>query len=220
MERNLLALVTATLVGAACGGPHVGSMLESEFQTALVDEPDGRVSLYSGHLIGDSIARGEDLESLAFRTSFLRVRVPRSLLATTVTAPDLTTFISLEEAYPGVEILLHEFDYSNVKQGRAAMINTSLTPGDPWLSGHAQVTLYPSSRFAGGVHSTKYSGTFPMGVSYTTWGSVGCSVEPGCPALRYDDPDPCRWPLPLPSNWILSPQPNQAATLAEVCGNR
>ena len=80
MERNVLALIGAAFVVAACGGPGPGSMLQSDFQNATVDEPDGRVSLYSGHLIADALARGDDLESPSFMTAFLRVRVPRSFI--------------------------------------------------------------------------------------------------------------------------------------------
>ena len=87
MERSVLALIGATFVVGACGGPEEGSMLQSEYQRAVVYEPDGRVSLYSGHLIADALARGEDLESLSFMTSFLRVRVPRELVDAVPTDP-------------------------------------------------------------------------------------------------------------------------------------
>src|SRR6266481_3020167 len=106
MERTVLALISASCMFAACGGPNYGSLQQAEFQEATVYEPDGRVSLYSGHLIADALARGEDLESLAFMTAFLRVRVPRSLLEIVPAAPDQPVFISLEQAYPGVEIVL------------------------------------------------------------------------------------------------------------------
>ena len=97
MARKVLALIGASFVVAACGGPEDGSMLQADFQRAVVVEPDGRVSLYSGQLIADALARGEDLESVSFMTSFLRVRVPRSLLKTVPPSPGEPVFISLEE---------------------------------------------------------------------------------------------------------------------------
>ena len=219
MERSLLALISATCVVAACGGPKVHSMLQSEFQAAAVDEPDGRVSLYSGHLIADAIARGEDLDSLAFMTAFLRVRVPRSLIETASGAPDQAAYISLEDPYPGVEILLHEFDYASIQHGRVTrMSNTTYIPADPWLTGRAQVLRDASGQLVGGVHIVKYSGTLPLGSSEIEWGMTSCTGQPGCPALRYENPDPCRWPLPLPSNWILDPLMEQPATLEALCG--
>jgi hypothetical protein len=212
MERNVLALIAATFVLAACGGPQQGSMLQSEFQHALVVEPDGRVSFYSGHLIADALARGEDLESLSFRTAFLRVRVPRSLVEMVPTSPTQPVFVSLEQAYPGVEILLHEFDATQVT-------NTTFIPADPWLSGHAQVQHDLSGALVGGAHIVKYSGTLPLGTSDTSWGMTSCTGQAGCPPLRYEKPDPCLWPLPLPANWIVAPAPGEPATIEALCHN-
>jgi hypothetical protein len=218
MGRSTLALIGATLVVAACGAPENGSMLQAEFQTAVVDEPDGRVSLYSGHLIADALERGEDLESLSFMTAFLRVRVPRSLLDMVPTAPSRPVFISLEQDYPGVEILLHEFDYASTVGGRATqMTNATFIPADPWLTGHAQVLYDLSGALVGGAHIVKYSGTLPLGVTDTNWGMPPCAGQPGCPSLRYENPNPCLWPLPLPTNWILAPQQDGPQTLDALC---
>src|SRR5688572_27031132 len=135
MKPSLLALIGTMFVVAACGGPEVGSMLQAEHQTAVVDEPDGRVSLYSGNLIADALARGEDVESLSFMTSFLRVRVPRELVDMVPPSPDQPVIISLEQAYPGVEILLHKYDYTTLVNGRATrMTNEAFIPGGPWLT--------------------------------------------------------------------------------------
>ena len=218
MERKVMALIGASFVVAACGGPEDGSMLQADFQTAVVDEPDGRVSLYSGHLIADALARGEDLESLSFMTSFLRVRVPRSLVDTVPLAPDQPVFISLEQSYPGVEILLHKFDYTTVVNGRATrMTNETFIPADPWLTGRAQVLRDPSGALIGGVHIVKYSGTLPLGMAYISWGMTSCTGQPGCPSLRYEHSDPCRWPLPLPATWTLEPLQGEPRTLEDLC---
>jgi hypothetical protein len=222
MERRVLVLIGATFVVAACGGPKVGGMLQSDFQVAAVDEPDGRVSLYSGHLIADALARGEDLESLSFMEAFLRVRVPRSLLEMVPTSLGQPVFISLEQAYPGVEILLHEFDYTTVAQGPTTptftMTNTTFVPADPWLTGHAQVLHDdPSGALVGSAHIVKYSGTLPLGRAETLWGMSSCTGQLGCPPLRYENPVPCLWPLPLPTSWILTPQPDGPQTLDALC---
>ena len=220
MGRNVLALVGVTLVGAACGGPQTGSMLQSEFQHAVVDEPDGRVSLYSGHLIADALAGGGDLESLSFMTAFLRVRVPRSLVEMALTSHPRPVFISLEQAYPGVEILLHELDDTTGRDGRATqMTNTTFTPADPWLTGHAQVLSDSSGVLVGGAHIMKYSGTLPLGTADISWGMASCTGQLGCPSLRYADTNPCRWPLPLPANWILAPPQDGPQTLDVLCQN-
>ena len=221
MERNVLALIGVTLLAAACSGPPgPGSMLQSEYQTAVVDEPDGRVSLYSGQLIADALARGDDLESLSFMTTFLRVRVPRSLIEMVPTLPDRPIFVSLERLQPGVEILLHEFDTTSAAQGQATrMTNTTFVPADPWLTGHAQVLHDLSGALVGGVHIVKYSGTLPLGNSDTSWGMTSCTGQRGCPALRYANPDPCLWPLPLPTNWTLTPLQGEPATLEALCNN-
>ena len=210
MERNVLALIAATLVVAACGGPGQGSLLQSEFQNALVAEPDGRLSLYSGHLIADALARGDDVESLSFRTAFLRVRVPRSLLEMVPTSPNKPVFVSLEQASPGVEILLHDFEATGVT-------NRTFTPADPWLTGHMQVQHDSSGAWVAGAHIVKYSGTLPLGSSDTSWGATSCTGQPGCPALLYGAPDPCRWPSPLPASWTLAPTPGEPATLGALC---
>jgi hypothetical protein len=218
MERNMLALICATFMVAACSGPEEGSMLEADFQRAVVEEPDGRVSLYSGQLIADALARGEDLESVSFLTSFLRVRVPRSLLDRVPPSPGEPVFISLEEVYPGVEILLHRFDYTTVVAGRATrMMNKTFIPADPWLTGHAQVQHDLSGVLAGGAHIVKYSGTLPMGSANITMGMTSCTGQPGCPLLLYENSDPCRWPLPLPASWTLESLMDGPQTLEALC---
>jgi hypothetical protein len=221
MKRSVLAMIGATFMVAACGGPGDGSMLQSEYQVAAVDEPDGRVSLYSGHLIADALARGDDLESLSFMTAFLRVRVPRSLVDAVPADAPQAVFISLEEAYPGVEILLHEFDLTTLVNGRATrMENTTFIPADPWLTGRAQVLRDEASGvLVGGAHIMKYSGTVPLGSAETIWGMTSCADQPGCPALRYENSDPCRWPSPLPASWTLEPLMGGPDTLDELCGN-
>ncbi len=203
MEGKVLALIGATFAVAACGGPEYGSIPQSEFQTAVVDEPDGRVSLYSGHLIADALARADDVESLSFMTSFLRVRVLRSLIEAVPLAPDQPVFISLEEASPGVEILLHEFDYASVRGGRATqMKNSAFIPADPWLTGHAQVLHDLSGALVGGVNIVKYSRSdTTLSSAHIIWGMTSCTGQAGCPQLLYDNPNPCLWPLPLPASW-------------------
>ena len=222
MERNVLALIGATFVLAACSGPPgPGSMLQSDFQSAVVDEPDGRVSLYSGQLIAEALARGEDLESLSFMTAFLRVRVPRSLIEMVPALPDRPLFVSLERLQPGVEILLHEFDTTSAPQGQATrMTNTTFVPADPWLTGHAQVLHDLSGALVGGAHIVKYSGTLPLGSSDMSWGATSCRGQAGCPALRYENPNPCLWPLPLPTRWVVTPLQGQPATLDALCQTR
>ncbi len=221
MERSILALIGVTFLATACDGPEDGSMLQSDFQVATVDEPDGRVSLDSGHLIADALALGEDLESLSFMTAFLRVRVPR-VLVDAPTELGQAVFISLEQANPGVEILLHQFDATTVVNGRATrMENTTFIPSDPWLTGRAQVLRDdPSGILVGGAHIVKYSGTLPLSSAEHIWGMASCAGQPGCPALRYENPDPCRWPLPLPASWTLEPlMGGPARTLDDLCSN-
>jgi hypothetical protein len=221
MERSVFALIGAIVMVAACSGPEDGSMLQSEFQVAIVDEPDGRVSLYSGHLIADALARSEDLESLSFMTAFLRVRVPRELVDAVPTDPPRAVFISLEQAYPGVEILMHEFDSTTLVNGRATrMENTTFIPADPWLTGRAQVLRDEATGvLVGGAHIMKYSGTVPLGSAEHIWGMTSCADQPGCPALRYENSDPCRWPLPLPASWTLEALMGGPDTLDALCGN-
>jgi hypothetical protein len=221
MERKVLGLIGATFVVAACGAPGTGSMLQSEFQEATVQEPDGRVSLYSGHLIADALARGDDVESPAFATAFLRVRVPRSLLEIVPAALERPIFISLERAYPGVEILLHQLEPTPTQSGPpTSATNTTFTPADPWLTGHAQLLHDLSGALVAGAHIVKYSGTLPLGTADTSWGMPSCTGQRGCPALRYDNPDPCLWPRPLPADWILTPLQGQPSTLDGLCQAR
>lgn len=197
-------------------------MRQSEFQVAAVDEPDGRVSLYSGHLIADALTRGDDVESLSFMTPFLRLRVPRMLVDAVPIELGQAVFISLEQTNPGVEILLHELDLATAANGRATrMKNTTFIPSDPWLTGRAQMRREdPSGVLVGGAHILKYSGTLPLSRAEHIWGMTSCVGQPGCPTLRYDNEDPCRWPLPLPASWTLQPLMGEPARmLDDLCSN-
>ena len=100
------------------------------------------------------------------------------------------------------------------------MKNTPFIPADPWLTGRAQVRRDDASGvLEGSAHIVKYSGTLPLGIAIIGLGLTSCTGEPGCPALRYENQDPCRWPLPLPASWTLVPLMGGPDTLDAVCGN-
>ena len=200
----------------------LGSNLSGEFQYAAIDEPDGGASLYSGFSIADKLAREIDVESLDNRGAFLRVRVPRALLDSVQTSPTGRTIISLEEPYPGVEILMHDFDpeISSVTHepvNLTRMKNTTYVPGQPWLSGRAMVERDDQGQLIGGVNFQTFSNTLPSGSLYLVWGLVDCDGDPVCPRLRYFNPDWCTWPA-VPPGWTLMSSTGEAITLDHACG--
>jgi hypothetical protein len=212
---SLLALLAFPALG--CGSVPGDEYLK---QAALIEDPDGRLSYYSGSRVADKLARGEDPEDVHNLNSFMRVRVPPAMLQDAGASPFRRKIISLEQPYAGFEILHHEADDASFRGNRATrMKNTRYVPGQPWLSGHAILRILDDGTSYAGVHLIAHSGTLPMSGADISWGMTGCRGEPDCPTLRFASPDPCDWP-PLPPGWVLVPLMGQAADLDVICHRR
>jgi hypothetical protein len=174
--------------------------------------------------VAELLQRGVDLEDVHNMNGFLRVRVPASLLQAAGASPRHRKIISLEQPYPGVEILLHQADDSSFMGNRATrMKNTRYLPGQPWLSGHAILRIMDDGTSYAGVHLITHSGTLPGSGADISWGMTGCTGEPDCPPLSFSSTNPCDWP-PLPTGWNLvhqmGPPTGQPVNLDLLCQRR
>jgi hypothetical protein len=231
MRGTVLLLVGASAVVGGCRkecGDETGPT-DPALANAVIQEADGRFALYAGRDIKPRLARGEPVDAPTSLPSFLRVRMPASLLREVHESPRHRRILSLEDPYPGLEITYHTYDHRSAQEDEDHCVrltraeNWVLSPGQPWLSGHVIVQELDDGRNIAGAHLLTYSGTLPLGGADVSEGMVGCSptdpATPDCPPLKYDDPDPCRWP-PLPPGWSLVPLMGQSPDLDVVCGRK
>jgi hypothetical protein len=216
IHQALAVAAFFSLLAVGCGNTGDGYPQ----QEALVEEPDGRLSYYSGSRVAEKLQQGEDLEDIHNLNGFMRVRMPAAMLQDAGASKLRRKIISLEQPYPGFEILFHQPDDSSFQRNRATrMKNTLFIPGQPWLSGHAILRIFEDGTSYAGVHIITHSGTLPGSGADISWGMTSCSGEPDCPVLYYSSSNPCDWP-PLPPGWILVPTMGQSADLDVLCHRR
>jgi len=187
---STLALVVSAL--GACSSTNVGS---AEDNRAIVLEADGSYSFYAGRGVGDAIARGGAVGE-DYPGPFMALKVPASLHDEAVQAPQRVKTVSLEVTDPSIEMIVHL-----MRPGSTAFETLHFHPGDPWVTGYAQVGVGPDDVTMGLFEVVKWnrdtSGTMPNLFSEEIH-TTGLLPDDNMPALQYADGPK----EPLPPNWI------------------
>lgn len=87
--------------------------------------------------IGDLIAHGEVLSDDP-PVAFMRLRVPATLVDAVTASPKRVKTISFEISNLEIEATVHRFMLDPVTKAQT-LTNMVFHPGDPWLTGYAQV---------------------------------------------------------------------------------
>jgi len=185
-----LAMLISAL--GACG-PAAG--VKSENNRAAVLETDGSYTFYAGQGVGDVIASGGAVgEDYAF--GFMALKVPASFYAEALQATQRVKTVSLEVTDPSIEMIVHFLN------PRSTTLETLyFQPGDPWVTGYAQVAVGTDDFTMGYFEVIKWSkdssGTMPNVYSKNIY-TTSLMPDDNKPVLKYADAPT----EPLPPNWI------------------
>jgi hypothetical protein len=188
LKITTLALLILGL--SACGS----NAATPESNRAVVVEADGSYSFYAGRGVGDAVASGRSV-GMDYPHGFMALKVPASLYEEATQAPQKVKTVSLEVPDPSIEMIVHPDPASAVPD------TLYFHPGDPWVTGYAQVGVGTDNFTMGYFEVIKWNkdttGTMPTLYSediYTT----GLLPDDTKPALQYADGPKD----PLPSNWM------------------
>jgi hypothetical protein len=191
-----VALVITTLAIGACGGTSPVETVDQNRGTLIA--ADGSYSFYAGWGVGDVIARGgspgED-----YRNAFTALKVPGAFRDLALQSPEKVRTISLEVEDPSIEIVVHG---AAGDDSTPTLQTIYFHPGDPWVTGYAQVGL-GEDLYVMGLFDVLYwkkadsSGSMPNVLAQQTY-TTGLLPDSDMPVLKY-----ASYPLPepLPPNW-------------------
>jgi hypothetical protein len=196
MNRFILAAsVTLALASGACQDATQAGVRSSRYALA---ESDGTVSLYSGNGVAERIQSGQSLEGL----TFMKLRVSASLVDRARSSSSRVVSVSLEEASADVIEIQSTRTMASAKPDSNELEIVTFRPGQPWLSGFAQVALDPETNQPLGFFKV-IEWKPPIGRS----GRIGANYystvlvpDENMPSLKYASPNTKSWPA-LPTNW-------------------
>jgi hypothetical protein len=176
----------SVLVGCAntpVGDSHRGSIRES----------DGTYAFYGGVGIGDVLAR-EGTVSDNHPKPFMRLRVSAAFVDAALAAPQRAKTVSFEVPDASIEATVHKFIPAT-----GTLETMRFRPGDPWVSGFAQVAVDGEGVTMGFFEIIKWSPVAQMsGVLAKNVYTTGVLSDSNLPVLRYAN-DPLNGSLP--DNW-------------------
>jgi hypothetical protein len=164
---------------------------------ALV-QSDGKTAFYTGKGIGDLLAKGLPIDDATHPEAFMRLRVPTSFVDEALATPHHIKSVSFEVADPSIEATVHWF----ARERKTGQIeNIYFHPGDPWVTGVAQVAVSPDGFTMGLFDVIRWNrdrtGTMPSVLAQEIH-TTGLMPDDDMPVLRYAQ-DPTK--VPLPDNW-------------------
>jgi hypothetical protein len=175
LTQGGVALVALVAIGCT------SSPMAVETHRGAIREPDGSYNFYAGRGIGDILARG-GVVSDDHPTPFTRLRVSSAFVDAALATPKRVKTVSFEVPDPSVEVTVRKF-----VAGTYTLETLHFRPGEPWISGIAQVAADGETFTAGFFRVVKWVGNIPgmpkalAQQIYTT----GFVPDDNIPALRY-----------------------------------
>jgi len=194
MTRNMrIVVVVLICVATGCtSSPNLGTI---ERNRGALQEADGSFAFYAGKGTGDALAKGIVI-SEDFPTAFMRLRVPATFVEAAGKSATRIRTVSFEAPDSTIEATVHFTDKDN------NVMTLYFRPGDPWVTGYAQVGTGPDGFTMGFFDVLKWSkeatGTMP-GLITQHRHTTGLLPDDNTPPLKYFG-DPSTWPA-LPENW-------------------
>ena len=164
-----------------------------EINRGSVRDADGSYSFYGGG-VGDILAQGKQLGS-DHPSPFTRLKVSGSFVEAAQASPNGVKTISFEELDPSVEATIHKF-----VAGTKTMETLTFHPGDPWVSGVAQVAVDEEGFTMGIFRIVKWSGHEPSMSTVLAQQiyMTGFVADESMPAVKYADSPPVG---EMPAGW-------------------
>ena len=166
---------------------------------AALQEPSGTYAFYAGKGIGDLLRNKQSVPD-DLPTPFMRLRVPAAFVDAAMGSVQHVRTVSFEEVDSSIEATVRWFPHKNGPND-LAMETLVFHPGDPWVSGYAQVGTAPDGFTMGLFEIIKWyrdpSGTMPTAFAQQIH-TTGLLPDDNIPTLRYAD-DPTK--APLPESW-------------------
>lgn len=201
------AIVLSTLLLLGCGS--TAASPNAEHDRAAVQNADGSHTFYAGRGVGDSVRSGVAIDE-TYPTPFMSLQVPGSLYDEAISTPNLVKTASFEVPNSAIQATVHDYDYKAVRdydtkapsRGSVGLATLFFHPGDPWVTGYAQVAVGTDGFTMGLFEVIKWirgdtSGSMPSLLSSNIY-TTGLVPDPDKPVLLYAD-DPTS--VPLPDNW-------------------
>ncbi len=192
-----LAMRFAALAGLLVVGCTWGGTSQVENNRGFVVESDGRYAFYGGRGVGASLSRGEMIDDLTYPSPFMRLRVPSQFVEEALARPARVLTASFEVIDTSIEATVH----TPALESSESSTNLYFHPGDPWLSGYAQVAVGTDDVTVGLIEVIKWSrdvsGSMPNLFSQAIY-TTGLLPDDNKPMLKYADDLSSQ---PLPDNW-------------------
>ena len=165
-----------------------------EVNRGSVLDADGSYSFYAGKGIGQILAQGKQPGS-DHPTPFTRLKVSPSFVEAAQASPNRVKTISFEVPDPSIEATVHKF-----VAGTTAMETLTFHPGDPWVSGVAQVAVDDEGFTMGVFKIVKWTGHIPSMSTVLAQQiyMTGFVADESMPAVKYADSPP---EADLPAGW-------------------
>jgi hypothetical protein len=182
-----------SLAIAGCANSPIGGDPTIEHHRGVVIEADGRYAFYAGQGVGDILAKGQIIPD-DHPSPFMRLRVLADFVAAAAADNDRVKTASFEMSDSSIEVTVH-----SVRQ--TTLETLIFHPGDPWITGYAQVATGLDGYTMGLFDVTKWTHGAPgmptvLAQSIYTTGLMADDVMP---TLKYGG-DMATWP-PLPADW-------------------
>jgi hypothetical protein len=188
------AIVTLlALAIAGCANDPYGGNPTIEHHRGVVMEADGRYAFYAGQGVGDILSKGQMIPD-DHPSAFVRLRVSADFVAAAAAENDRVKTASFEVSDSSIEATVHFFR-------RTTLETLIFHPGDPWITGYAQVATGLDGYTMGLFEVTKWNRGapgMPMVLAEEIH-TTGLMADDAMPTLKYGG-DVATWP-PLPDNW-------------------
>jgi hypothetical protein len=136
----------------------------------------------------------------------MRLRVPTNLFSDAMNGRTRVKTVSFEEPHPEIEATIHQYVMApGQAAGKPLTVLETLRfhPGDPWVSGYAQVGINPDNETVVGLFEIIQWAKDPTGAMPTARAqhihSTGLLADENMPALKYADANMLNGALP--DNW-------------------
>lgn len=180
---------------AACVGQDDVVREDDGENRAVIEGPDGAVTIWGGRAVAKRIAEGKLACERGTTDAWSRVDLGRALVEEAAGRPRKLVTLSMEEMRGDVALSLCTNALARDPRDFELLV---FRPGDPFLTGHLQIMSEWNGGPAFGYSVTRWVRSQIGSWAEQIW-ATGLLDDPDRPSLKYDG-NPRTWP-PLPEHW-------------------